>query len=350
MPVSPDMALELSKGLLDLYTQAEETMLFKVARRIERGIDQPGWAEIKLAEVQRLRREVQDEIATLRSAGADEIDEAIRTAYNRGVASAGTDLKRFRNTPDAIAFGVVDRRAVLLLVREALEGVESTHLRILRSTIDAYRSIIAEAAGQLRAGVLTRREGAQLALNRFADRGISGFIDTAGRAWNLPSYAEMSLRTASGHAAVQGHIDRLSEVGHDLTMVSDAPQECAACRPWEGQVLSITGRSARYPTVDDARSAGLFHGACRHVLTIYVPNVTRRPTQTADPIGSANREHQRYLERGVRGWKKRGVVAMDDSARAAARSKVREWNARLTEHIKANDLKRLSYRTSLGAR
>ena len=42
----PDLALRLAKALVDLYAQAEADLLDAVARRVARGIDQPGWAEV----------------------------------------------------------------------------------------------------------------------------------------------------------------------------------------------------------------------------------------------------------------------------------------------------------------
>jgi len=68
----------------------------------------------------------------------------------------------------------------------------------------------------------------------------------------------------------------------------------------------------------------------------------------SDPEMYEARQQQRSLERGVRQWKTRGAVALDDKAAAQAQAKVREWQGRLREHVAANDLKRLSYREQIG--
>ncbi|MFE2530325.1 phage minor capsid protein [Streptomyces sp. NPDC059371] len=46
----------------------------------------------------------------------------------------------------------------------------------------------------------TRRQAIQTAVQRLTDRGITSFVDRSGRAWSMPSYAEMATRTAVGRA------------------------------------------------------------------------------------------------------------------------------------------------------
>lgn len=166
MPDSPELAEVLAKQTLDLYLQAEQTMLGKVAKRVARGIDEEGWAERKLAEAQALRREAETVVAQLTSDTPDVVEAALRKAYNRGVATAGTDLRK-AGVSETLAFGRVKLDAVDALIDETVTTVQSTHLRILRSTLDGYRQVIAEAGGQVTTGTLTRLEAAQSALDRF---------------------------------------------------------------------------------------------------------------------------------------------------------------------------------------
>ncbi|CEA09900.1 Phage minor capsid protein 2 [Arthrobacter saudimassiliensis] len=57
----------------------------------------------------------------------------------------------------------------------------------------------------------------------------------------MTSCAEMAVRTSTAEAMLQGHTDRVQELGVDTVVVSDAPEECNICRPFEGKVLSISG-------------------------------------------------------------------------------------------------------------
>jgi len=130
-------------------------------------------------------------------------------------------------------------RGVELLTKETLGNLEATHTGILRSVDDAYRRIISENASFVLLGADTLQEGVQKSLDQFAAEGITGFVDKRGRGWSMEAYTEMAMRSDTGRAAVQGHIDRLLANGYNLVIVSDAPRECPLCRPWEGKVLQV---------------------------------------------------------------------------------------------------------------
>jgi hypothetical protein len=199
------------------------------------------------------------------------------------------------------------------------------------------------------AGDFTRRGAAQAALDSFASRGITGFVDGSGKAWNLASYTEMACRTAAHNAARQGVFDGVRSAGRDLVIVSGSPSCCDMCAPWEGEVLSLDGATPGYPTLAEAEGDGLFHPNCAHSADPYVEGLTRLgTTQQGDPVRYAAQQQQRYLERGVREWKRREAASLDDLAAGKARAKVGEWQARLREHTAANDLRRLSYREQIG--
>jgi hypothetical protein len=224
-------------------------------------------------------------------------------------------------------------------------------LRILRTTQDKYRSVIAEASQQALTGAVTRREAAQIALNRFADQGITGFIDKSGRSWDMASYAETATRSATAQASVQGHIDKLVSNGYDLVIISDSPEECDLCRPWEGKVLSIRGETPGYPLLQDATTAGLFHANCTHRTHLYVEGLTRPYTNTENPDGYKERQKQRYNERMIRQWKRRLAVSTDPKDIAFANSKIAQWEAQQEDFVAQTGRRRDLVRESIeGAR
>jgi hypothetical protein len=347
MPVSPELGERLATRIVVVYAEAERELLAKVARRVARGIEEEGWAERKLAEITDLRREAQITVRSLGAKAAEEIPTIVDDAYQAGATEARKDLKRLGGSEFVVA---TNPRLVRTLALETVEKVTSTHLRILRSTDDIYRRTIAAASAQVTTGALTRREAAQRALSGFANNGITGFVDATGRRWEMASYVEMSTRASTGRAAVTAHADALAGNGHDLVIVSDSPGECPLCRPWEGQVLSLSGRDPRYASLGDAEGGGLFHPACTHSLGIYVPGFTRPMGRTEDAVEYENRQELRYLERGVRQWRRREAVALSSGERARAAAKVREWQTKTRAHVAANDLKRKRHRERLGAR
>src|SRR5690606_24059280 len=289
MPTSPASWEAAAVELRRIYADAETRLLERIARRLERGIDSdPYWAEEKLREVRVVQADIERQIAQLSREGRREVEKAISEAYEGGAAEAARDLARVIDRPVRDVIQVTRLGAVENIVAETVTKVESTHFRILRVADDAYRQVIAEASARAATGAMTRREAAQIALDRFADLGITGFRDRAGRNWDVASYTEMATRSASGRAAVQGHVDRLMANDYDLVIVSDAPGECDVCRPWEGQILSLGGEYAgQYPTLAEAQADGLFHPNCRHSVSGYIPGLTEKPkrAEVEDPGG-----------------------------------------------------------------
>jgi hypothetical protein len=332
-----DKQVAYAEQIRETYAEAERVMIGKVARRIERGIDLSegkGWAERKLAEVTALNRDIGVQVADLRKLDP-KIEDAINAAYDDGADVAANELIA-ANLPDLHADIALARGAAArTLAAATVDALQSTHFRILRSTGDAYRSIVAEAAAQVTTGTQTRRQAAQAALNRFADAGISGFVDTAGRKWDMASYVETAVRSTVMQASNQGHIDKLAANDHDLVIVSAHGDCCPLCGPWENRVLSISGESTQFPSVATAEAAGLHHCNCRHVLDIYLPGYTRpRDEHPYDPEAYQERQKQRQIERGVRKWKRREVAAITDSEKTLAKAKVAEWQAGMRGFIK----------------
>lgn len=356
MAISPAQVEIEATELGRLYAEIETELLALIAARLAQGIDAPSWAEVQLAGVRAVRQVLQAEIARLDAAGSDRLGTLVTRAYLAGIDGALADMEGIVERPSLVRPHITAAQA---FVREAELRLRSTHLAILRQMEDAFRQAVAEGTRAAIGGAETRKQASQRILNNLADKGITGFVDRAGRRWSLDSYAEMAARTAMGRAGVQAFVDTMAANGQDLVICSDVPEECDLCRIWEGRVLSVSGAIRGTVTmgggvqvriagsVAEATAAGLFHPNCRHRLTMFVPGHTRRFSETADPDGYEDRQHQRYLERGIRRWKRREAAAMDDAAKAEARAKVREWQRRTREFVAEKDRKRLYYREQI---
>lgn len=356
MPISPEYAENLAAPIAALYADAERILLERIAKALAAEMDAPDWAERKLIQLQLLQAQNAGLLRELSGRSAEEIAAAILKAYNRGTAMAVADLADLVTDPARAASLTPGLPAIESMVTEAVAAASSTHGRILRATDDVFRQVIARTAPQVLLGTQTRREAAQAALDEFAGRGITGFMDRSGRNWEMASYVEMSTRAATANAAITGHSDRLLAAGIDTVQVSDAPQECSKCRPWEGKVLSLSGtaRADGVPvagTLAQAKADGLFHPGCRHSVSAYLHGYSRpAPARTADPEGDAARRRLRYLERKVREWKRREAVALSPETGEAARVKVRAYQAAIREHVASTPAKRQRQREQLGAR
>src|SRR5690606_9510782 len=163
-------------------------------------------------------------------------------AYKRGQQAAVAEVGALPTGVDrAVAEAIPNAAVIDRLAAALIDDTRPVHTRMLRQSVDVYRDVIARASAAPIVGAQTRRQAAQSALDDFADRGVTGFVDRAGRSWNLASYIEMATRATVGRAAVDAHSDRLEAAGVDLVIVSQAPEECPLCRPWERRILVRSG-------------------------------------------------------------------------------------------------------------
>ncbi len=350
MPYTQAQSEQFALAIREAYEEAERRLLEITARRIARGITADGWAEQKLREVQAYRKQIMQELQQL-DLPLQQVGDGLEVAYDGGQVSGAAQLQRAGISDIAADVATAERGALRAVVTETVTKLQGSHALILRQADDAYRTIISRSTALELTGTITRRQAAQTALDQFADAGIAGFIDKSGRKWDLASYAEMSVRTGTGNAVRQGRMDRFAANGKDLVMVTDSPEECPFCRPWEGRVLSANGVTPGYPTVEQARSEGLFHPGCTHDLVLYTEGLTTVPDDTENAAGYQERQQQRYLERGIRQWKRREAVALDEGAQGRAAAKKRQWQGRMREFIADTDRLRQRGRESIaGAR
>lgn len=384
------LELDLADRLLQIFLDLERRLVADIARLLNTGMEAPTWAQDKLLQVQELRRAATQLLAAAVQDTEGLVAQTLVLAYMRGGEAASRELATYATPaaasllaqlggPDVVpdetlrdivtaqaheAAGMLARAtrafpglgALQRMVWSLASRLRGTFLPILRWAEDIYRQVIAETAlPSVLLGVATRRREAQAAWERLLANGVTGFVDRAGRRWELASYVEMAVRSGVAQAAVEGHMDRLAEAKLDLVIVSNAAQECEKCRPWEGKVLhrvgppgaqTITVPSARTGkpiqveiagSLPEAIAAGLHHPNCRHNISAFLPGATRIPTHTADPEGDKARQRLRYLERRVRKEKLLAAGALSEDARKAYERKARVWQAKIREHVTATE-------------
>ena len=97
----------------------------------------------------------------------------------------------------------------------------------------------------------------------------SRFVDRAGRAWTNADYLNMLVRTTQERVARDSFIDTMAAAGMQLARIAGGPSEqCEVCAAWDGLIVLIAGqpggKGKDYPTLEDAKAAGVFHPNCVH--------------------------------------------------------------------------------------
>lgn len=307
--MTPEEALDLAKTVHSIYATATVRLLEAIGRATARGLQRPTWATTALLEVTRLRTEALRILGQADTAAARELLAQVEAAYTGGhmfAVGAGGVTR-------------VDQRAVHALAADTIGLFRGTTPRMLRWTEDIYRQVVADTVAGAVTGAVSQRDVAAAALDRLTSAGAGPLVDTGGRRWQLDTYTDMATRTAIGRAHLAGTVDQYRADGRLWVIVSDSPEECPLCRPFEGTVLALDNDIAppavpgiRYAgTLTAAIARGLHHPNCTHRIHAYIPGLTRaiewdRPDRrTQNPQGYEDRQRQRALERRVRDSKRR---------------------------------------------
>ncbi len=250
--------------LMIMYGEAEREILQELNRALLTP-DEKRYLQTMLRNVRAILQDLGDGSRTW-------CEEAIPEVYMQGGLFADQQVRRMGEKV-LVGFGAIHQQAVQVLAENAFNRFSDVTQFIGRRVDDIYRTMALEAVRGTVAGYQTWQQVADRFRERLAEQGVTGFTDAAGRQWNMTRYAEMVARTTTMEAHLQGTANRLLEYGHDLVKVSTHSRPCEMCEPWQGRVLSLTGKTEGYPTLDEARARGLFHPNCRHAYGLWLPEL-----------------------------------------------------------------------------
>ncbi len=250
-----------TKRLLTLYEDVEQEITGKLNQALLKGND--------LHYLQGMRKSVQESIKELKKGNKEWSRQTIPRVYTEGMTAAEIMIKDSGLAVKG-GFGGLHKEAIQVLAENTDQILDNITNVIGRQTQDIYRNLALERVRGTVVGYDTWQEVARNYRIRLAEQGITGFTDRAGRKWNMKSYAQMVARTTTMEAHLQGTNNRLLEQGHDLIKISSHNSSCPLCSPWQGRILSLSGKSKKHPSLAEARDAGLFHPNCRHAYGLYI--------------------------------------------------------------------------------
>lgn len=86
------------------------------------------------------------------------------------------------------------------------------------------------------------------------------------------TYAEMLARTLTANtyreAAQDSILHQFGEFGDLVEILGRSVYPDSPCIPYQGQILSLTGKTKGYTTIDEAKANGLFHPNCIHSFAV----------------------------------------------------------------------------------
>ena len=247
--------------LTQFYAEAEKEILREINRGLLKGDD--------LDYMKNMLQNVRAILNALLDGSRTWCEEAIPRIYTSGIRFAESEIKQYGGGVIA-GFGSIHQQAAQVLAENTYNRFKDVADFIGRRFDDIYRDVALESIRGSVVGYETWQDVAKKYREQLAEQGVTGFRDKAGREWNMETYAEMVARTSTMECHLEGTKNRLLEHGHDLIKISTHRGACEKCAPWQGKVLSLTGKTEGYPTLDEAKEAGLFHPNCRHAYGLYI--------------------------------------------------------------------------------
>lgn len=307
MPLTPSFGDHRIGPIQRLYRQVERRILTAFARTVLPGLGHGvAWVYLALSKLVRFRMNVTRIMDDADTEVVPAVKAALRDAWRDGQQAARDD-----DIPD----GSDDTYALDGIIDTTVSAIRRAHDHVPRAVENAYREVVNAAIRDDESGDTLSGNAVRRALEAFARRGITGYVDPRNRRYDLPTYVELTVRAAITRAEVDAYCARVTAAGHDLVIVSDVPGACPRCTPFEGQVLSVSGRTVGTVTrhastgqivrvtvmcsIAEARARGLWHPNCRHTIRIWTPD---RPTpppaaRVPDEVRARRRRQQAIARR-----------------------------------------------------
>ncbi len=195
------------------------------------------------------------------------IESSVPEVYFATAKDTKKDIQKMGIGVD-MTFATIHYQAVEVASRDAMLKFGHTMVGIKRSAEDvvkfaqqkATREIIASGQLQGETAITIAKE----VKAKIQEDGITALVDKAGKKWQLDTYAEMLTRQVMADSGRDGIFNTVREYGLDLVEVTSHNSQHAECAVWEGKVLSLTGETKGYKTLDQAKEQGLFHIGCKH--------------------------------------------------------------------------------------
>lgn len=332
---------ELEQALIASYKRNFDKHL---RDEIKEGFSWPMWQAKKLADLQAYKKKARQLINKFSNRAIDAATGQIIENYTTGKEVADKVIRGFRKSVPDMSFGQMDRRKMDALLDAVKNDFDDAASAALRLVDDQFRKIVFKSQLAYAAGATTLPKAVDMASKTFLERGISCITYSNGNKVNIASYTEMVVRTSAKRAYLAGQGARNNELGIHLVQITSYGGCSPLCLPWQGKVFVDDVYSGGIPDgkhqkLSYAMGNGLFHPNCRHTSQPWFEGISSLPPQLdAAKIAEVyqSEQRQREIERNIRKYKRIEAGSVDTANRAAAKSRVTEWQATMRAHLEQN--------------
>lgn len=231
-----------------------------------------------LSEKKRILRNVNAQLKELVGTSDEWFLKNLTRAYMKGSGDVVGFLKRLG--VKRVLHTDLDRESIDNIIGnsqatmgDAISGISRSASRILSSATQA------RIQAQIEEGVVsssTLKTIASEVADSLKKQNIY-IIDSAGRKWDVEKYSKMVARTELMNTYNAGVINQMTQHNHDLGKITSyATCKCDICIEWEDKIVSLSGKSTKYPPLEQAYNEGVFHPNCKHRVRPYIEPLVQK--------------------------------------------------------------------------
>lgn len=369
-----DKIQEAIKPIISMYNQIELEIIEKIAEHFninEEFINSDYWYLEKLKELGGLNNET---IRLLEKHTGKTKKELLKAMKDIGINSIPTEQLNIANNR-----GLLDPQLIINsvniqnIIKYSYDEVEKQFLQ-LNKTIEeqvrkTYTDIVTQAYIKVNSGLYSYQEAILESLDDLGTKGISilTYQDKNGlvRNYDVVGTVRRDLLVATRGVAGKVNEEVIKESGNHIIRVShhfgartgDGGENYTNHAWWQELQFfcwnydgKATEEEKKLPDFMEHCNYGDVQGIvginCKHFFTVWYGTIQKDKldfSYSENEEQYKNLQQQRYLENGVRKWKRKQVVAkasQDEENYNKASSKTKEWQERLKTFTEDNELKR----------
>ena len=388
-------ALNLAAPIADAYMSIEERLLVRIARQLSLNDDHQlnevsKWQLKQLAKHGLLRQDAHKIIAAGTKGIPGDVADSVRKAIDDTLAEDGIQgMWHNQQFAESAANAVKHYRNQAKNVYNQVNTVmkykaESTFVRAVNTVADKWTqeqrraqseiankqdvlNILNSNTASVVSGAESRTKAVRTTIHEMAEKGIPAFVDKSGREWSPEAYVNMDIRATVKNTALEAQFSTMDSLGQDVFEVSSHPGSRPKCRPWQGKLISRSGRTTEITDINGHKHKviplsqtsfgepdGLFGINCGHRPRGVSDGLFRKSSVEYDDTEDKELYNkvcrQRELERRVRKSKTEADMleaAGDTEGAKEVRRKMAEQNKALKSYCDGNGLKYRSDRVRI---